>query len=87
MRIVLFFVKLYLAIGLVFGSLLFASMTLHAAMSLPDESELAGDALSAAVDGLVRVVTWAPSLATRVGQEGESPLEWFLYAEPRTAQI
>ena len=80
MRVLKAAIYIYLAIGLGFGLARFGWGALVAAMAEPDNGAFVEGVAAAAVDGGIRVVTWAPTLATDVIQGDRDFFDWMLYS-------
>ena len=79
MGILFSLVRLYLGIGLLLGIVTFGSHVVHAAMGTPPSGELLAAAGSGAIQGLIRMVMWAPSLYNEVIAGNRDPIYWLLY--------
>lgn len=71
---------LYLLIGLGFGLARFGWGAVVAAAAEPEAGAFTSALLASAVDGLIRIVAWAPTLVTDVLMAGGDFFQWMLYA-------
>ena len=79
MRVLKNILYLYIAIGLCFGVARFGWGAAVAAMSEPNDGAFMSALIAAGIDGLIRVVDWAPTLVMEVLMGGGDPFDWLLY--------
>jgi hypothetical protein len=80
MRFLKSFVYLYLIIGIGFGVARFGWGALVDAMAEPEEGPFIAGVLSAALEGAIMIVMWAPTLVTDVILGGGDLFNWMLYS-------
>lgn len=68
----------YFLPGLILGAVKFGMTTLEAAMSAPEPAVLAEAVGMAAVQGILRMLYWVPSVYESVVVNGMEPLTWLL---------
>ena len=79
MRRLRFLIYAYLIIGMGFGLALFGWGALIAAMAEPETPIFITNLGQAALDGLIRIANWAPSLMLDVMIGSKSFFDWLLY--------
>ncbi len=68
----------YFLPGLILGAVKFGMKTLESAMAAPEPAVLAEAVGMAAVQGLLRMLYWVPSVYEKVVVNGVEPLTWLL---------
>lgn len=79
MRALRTLIYFYVVIGLGFGIARFGWGAVVAAMAEPEDGAFIAGVFAAAVDGAIRVVTWAPTLINQVVMGGGDFFEWMFY--------
>ena len=69
---------IYFLPGLILGAVKFGMKTLESAMAAPEPMVLAKHVGMAAIEGILRMLYWVPSVYEHVVVKGVEPLTWLL---------